>query len=102
MPPRLRHRPRLAYLQTGQRNLVLLRELQTAVDALDAAGVPSIVLKGGALADGLSQHALRPMADIDLLIRREHLDEALAVFGGAGFASTVSECAARRRRTKTR
>ena len=92
VPPRLRHRLRLAYLQTGQRNLVLLRELQTAVGALDAAGVPSIVLKGGALLPTVYRNiALRPMADIDLLIRREHLDEALAVLGGAGFASDRPE-----------
>ena len=92
VPARLRRDLRRAYLQTGRRNLVFMRELQTAVEALDGAGVPSIVLKGGALLPTVYRNlALRPMTDVDLLIRREHLGEVLVVLADAGFAGERPE-----------
>ena len=88
VPARLQSTLRQAYLQTGWRNLVVLRELAIAVAALEAAGVPSIVLKGAALLESVYRNiALRPLADVDLLVRREHLERALTVLTGCGFAT---------------
>ncbi len=92
VPPPLRRRLRRAYLQTGRRNVILMRELETAVRALHAGGVPSIVLKGGALLAMVYRNvALRPMTDVDLLVHREHVDTALAALAGAGFAADRPE-----------
>ena len=87
VPPQVRRRFRRAYLSNAQRNLILLRELEATVAALDAAGVPAIVLKGGALAKVVyGNMALRSLMDVDLLIRHEHLGDALRVLAQRGFA----------------
>lgn len=60
---------------------------------LESRGVPSLILKGTALAYGTYRHPhLRPRADIDLLVpenRREAARAALAAFGYA-FPNAVS------------
>jgi hypothetical protein len=87
VPIEVQRRFRHAYLGNAHRNLVLLHELEATVAALDAAGVPTIVLKGGALAEVVYRNlALRPLMDIDLLMRREHLSIALRTLGERGFA----------------
>ena len=91
-PVRLQRAVRRAYLQTARRNVALLRELATAVAALDVAGLPSIVLKGAALAESVYGNvALRPMVDVDLLVRREDLHAALTVLAGGGFTAATRE-----------
>ncbi len=66
-----------AYVATAARNAVLFRALKTVLEVLSAERTPVIVLKGAALAELVyPQRALRPMADIDLLIREEDLEGA--------------------------
>jgi hypothetical protein len=66
-----------AYVATAARNAVLFRALQGILEALTAAGIRVIVLKGAVLADTVyRERALRPMSDIDLLIGGEDLEEA--------------------------
>jgi hypothetical protein len=61
---------------TTAHNLRLFRKLELVLCRLDAGGVPIIVLKGAALAQEVYRNAgLRPMADLDLLVRGE--DEPL-------------------------
>jgi hypothetical protein len=75
-----------AYVATAARNAVLFRELQAVLEALSAERIPVIVLKGAALADTVyAERALRPMVDIDLLIREEDLEEAERRLGSIGF-----------------
>ncbi len=75
-----------AYVATAARNAVLFRELTTVLGALSAERIPVIVLKGAALADTVyAERALRPMADIDLLIREEDLEEAERRLGSIGY-----------------
>jgi hypothetical protein len=70
-----------AVLRHLQRHAVLRRLSQ----ALDAAGVPFVVLKGAALAHlAYPSPALRSMGDIDLWTLPEHLDAASAAVLGAG------------------
>ncbi len=66
-----------AYVATAARNAVLFGALKMVLEALSAGRTPVIVLKGAALAETVyPERALRPMADIDLLIREEDLEKA--------------------------
>jgi len=69
------------YLETLARNLYLFHECDTVLEKLAGKGIPVIPLKGAALARDLYPSiAVRPMFDIDLLVRREDLpavDEVL-------------------------
>src|SRR4029077_8591239 len=61
-----------AYLATAARNSLLFRALRDILEALRAADVPVIVLKGAVLAEtAYRERALRPMNDIDLLVREQ-------------------------------
>ena len=68
------------YLQTNSLNLAYYHELKQVRRMLEAAGVPSLVLKGAALLPLVyGQLGRRSFADIDLLIRPAHLERARAV-----------------------
>jgi hypothetical protein len=59
-----------------------------ALDALAAAGIASLVLKGSALADSVyPEPSLRHSHDVDLLVHRDDLARAAAALGAADFAS---------------
>jgi hypothetical protein len=74
------------------RNLVLLRELGTVLEALAAARIGVIVLKGAALIELVYRHvALRPMCDADLLVRQDDLPAAQRVIEGLGYAVARAE-----------
>jgi hypothetical protein len=68
------------------RNLVIDHHLSCALQALNNAGVPVIVLKGAALATtvypGIGH---RPMGDIDLLVHPQDRDRACAALEAAGY-----------------
>jgi len=90
----LRDRPgpgvaeRLRHLHTSAQTscLVLERELAHVVDLLEAHGVEPVVLKGPVSAhDGPLPPHLRDFGDLDLLIRTQHIDTAVAVLTGEGF-----------------
>jgi Uncharacterised nucleotidyltransferase len=62
------------YCATAIRNTLLYRELEALLRALRTLGAPVIALKGAALADTVYQdRALRPMSDVDLMVRKEQL-----------------------------
>jgi hypothetical protein len=86
VPEAARRRLKQAYLATAARNSVLFRQLKGILEAFHAAGIPVIVLKGALLADTVyRERALRPMNDIDLLIREEDLEEAEDRLGRLGY-----------------
>ncbi|RMF94397.1 MAG: lasso peptide biosynthesis B2 protein [Nitrospinota bacterium] len=65
------------YHQHAVQNLHMRKRLQEILSAFAKAGVPVVVLKGAALAEVVYPHiALRPMRDLDLLVRREDTGEA--------------------------
>ena len=87
VPRAARQRLQRAYLINAHHNVVLLHETEAVVADLERAGVPTIVLKGAALIQSVYGHiAMRPLMDVDLLIRREHLAAALGVVAAHGFA----------------
>jgi hypothetical protein len=65
------------YLANAARNALLFQVLGDALRALGALRKPVIVLKGALLAETVyPERALRPMNDIDLLVREEELENA--------------------------
>lgn len=75
-----------AYWANHFRNRLLLSELGLVADAAAGAGIGLIPLKGAILAvDYYPTPALRPMSDLDLLVRAEDLDGMGRLLGTLGY-----------------
>lgn len=69
-----------SYYKTAAYNAMLMRELQRVLHVFNNAGIEAIVLKGAALAQTVYENiALRPMGDVDLLVRRDYMKQAVQV-----------------------
>jgi hypothetical protein len=80
------------YQLTAAHNMLAEHDLKRMLGALNAAGVQVAVLKGTALLNMVYRDpALRPMVDIDLLIRFADRTAALEALGRAGYAPTEPE-----------
>jgi hypothetical protein len=77
MPDTTRSELSQSYYNTVAQNSLLIQELFQVLDVFSQAGIPVIVLKGGALVWFYEEIGLRPMRDLDLLIPREQVTEAL-------------------------
>jgi len=76
------------YLASAARNMGLLHELGKILRAFQAAGIPVIPLKGACLAERVyGDIALRPMADIDLLVRPDDLVQSVGMLRTLGYDS---------------
>ncbi|MGD2147174.1 MAG: nucleotidyltransferase family protein [Anaerolineae bacterium] len=76
----------LDYVRTARKNTLWFTGLEEALRLLAQQGVPVILLKGAALAEGLYGNlALRPMADIDLLVHERHVPLALESLSDLGY-----------------
>lgn len=64
---------------------LLKRGLDSALGALDAAGIDVLLLKGAAIATSTYRDGHRPMNDLDLLVRRDQADAAIAALTAAGW-----------------
>ena len=85
VPEGVVERLRGAYLHNAARNTLIYRELSRALNALRDRGVPVVVLKGAHLAEVVYGNvAVRPMADLDLLVREGDLDAADEALSRAG------------------
>ena len=77
--PQERIRLRGAYLDILGRNLTLFNRAKPLLQALNEAGLQTMLLKGSALASlYYPDNGVRPMADIDLLIRTHQTEEGIA------------------------
>ena len=82
---------REVYRDTWYRNQLALRDLAASFRALDAAGIPLMLLKGLALSHVYYRDlGLRPMDDVDLLVPVEHAPAAAAVLHGLGWRSRAA------------
>lgn len=80
-------RLRRQYLQVAADNTRRFAALEEALDALQAEGVPVILLKGAHLAPLVYDNiALRPMVDLDLLVRDGDAQRALETLSSLGYA----------------
>ena len=91
LPPSVKQNLRLIYYHNAGRNLFLFHKLKGVVGHLMAEGVPVILLKGAALAKTVYRNAsVRPMVDLDLLVRREDVSTALHVLTSLDYETIPS------------
>lgn len=94
LPEPARARLREAYTSTTLHNRLFLHELSRVLPLLNGHGVDVILLKGVALVAGLyGDPGLRPMADLDLLVRPAAAATAMAVLQAAGYCPIEDEVA---------
>lgn len=88
LPPLLHARLKQIMRETLARNLFLTNELCAIVEALDGHGIPSIPIRGPALAQQLyGDPFLRPAEDLDLLVHRHDLPAVAAILAQQGYRS---------------
>ena len=76
-----------AYFQSAGRSVVYRTELEKISSLFAQAGIDCLALKGAALAGTLyPDPATRPMSDLDLLLRPQHLRRALTLLRQAGYS----------------
>jgi len=74
------------YYLHGARNMILLDDLCSLLKALRPRRIDTIVLKGSCLAEMVyGDIALRPMQDIDILVRRRDLEDVEQVLINMGY-----------------
>jgi len=86
VPPSVEEEWRRLYYATALGNTRRLHELQDVMHRLSEQGVAAILLKGAALAETVYRNAaVRPMDDLDLLVRRSDVLTALSVLASLGY-----------------
>ena len=86
IPPEVAQELRRICLYSAERNMRRYHEFSRVLNALQKEGIPVIVLKGAALAEMIYENiALRPMADIDLLINSDYTWKADEILTRSGY-----------------
>ena len=86
VPERVLQRLRDGFLINGAKNALLFKDLAQVLRSLEQANIPVIVLKGAHLAASVHSHsAVRTMNDIDLLVGRNDLEQAVSRLGDLGY-----------------
>jgi len=76
---------------TSKRYLRIKELLQLVDDGARVAGIPFVALKGAALYElALYAAGERPMADLDLLVRAQHVERMAETLQSVGFAQSAS------------
>lgn len=92
VPARVMEGLRQAHLENSARNLGLYHKLGQVLEIVRRAGLPVIVLKGAHLADAVYRStALRPMADVDLLVKLADLGKLHDILTGQGYVCSKEE-----------
>ena len=91
VPPVVMQKLRNSYLQSAARNMKLYHELGKVMKMLRQDDIQVIALKGAHLAEVVYGNiALRPMGDVDLLVRTGDLGRAEEILLGMGYSP--AEC----------
>jgi hypothetical protein len=86
LPQEVERLGRQARVANTMRMLVAERQLREIREAFEKASIPFLILKGLPLAHELyPEPGLRPVGDLDLLVRRRFRDTALAVLASLGY-----------------
>jgi len=86
VPAEVLHRLQETYFLHAARNALILEDLREIIGILRLHDIDAIVLKGACLAETVYDDiALRPMHDIDILVREEYLWVVQVVLIGAGY-----------------
>jgi hypothetical protein len=92
LPPSIETRFQQIYYLNARRNTRLLAELNAILSGLTQEGVPALVFKGGALAETVYGNiALRPMADLDILISPGDIHMVPSILGDIGYHAYALE-----------
>lgn len=87
VPPDARLRLAAAYGRSALENQLIQRQLQELLVTFDEAAIPVVVLKGGILAFSVYEEpALRPMGDLDVLVRDADVAAATGALERLGYA----------------
>ena len=79
------------YRRTWYRNQIVFRWTGEALETLGAAGVETMLLKGAALSTLYYRDSgVRPMNDVDILVRAEHAAAALDVLEREGWTTVTA------------
>jgi Uncharacterised nucleotidyltransferase len=90
IPPEIYLSLECSYRRNQVSNIILREELRSALNLLNEAGIQAIVLKGAALSELVyGDIGLRPMSDVDLLVRRTDAEHAEALFINEGYRRAV-------------
>ena len=74
------------YVATWYSNQILLKRISGLLSRFAASGIPSILLKGAAMTIAYyKDYGVRPMGDVDVLVRREDAVRASVLLGESGF-----------------
>jgi hypothetical protein len=79
---------RVDYVASVLHGMLAERELAEVLEALAAADVPVLIVKGPALGAFYPHETLRPYGDLDLLVPKEQLDRAQEALHGLGYGGT--------------
>ena len=86
IPDEAMHRMRQGYVRAAVRNQAHFAAIAVLIERAAAAKLEVILLKGAALAQtAYRDPALRPFADVDLLVRAEEIDRAKELLFAAGY-----------------
>lgn len=79
------------YLETSWQNLSRIGRLLAVLRRFDHAGIPWVLLKGAALAlVYYRNYGMRPMADVDVLVRRADVRRAAGLLVGLGWTANCA------------
>ncbi len=94
LPESARNSLRARYSSTWMHNQEILKELESLTRLLDQADIPVVVLKGACFALTIYPDiGLRPMGDLDLLVPKAKLAEAVQLAKTLGYEDTFPEAA---------
>lgn len=92
LPPKVRQELQGLYLRHCHANQVRAETLAEILTTFEAAGIQALVLKGAALAHLIyPQPGLRPMSDVDLLIKKSDARQAQHLLNNLGFYGSIPD-----------
>ena len=92
LPDSARNSLRAMYSGTWMHNQKILKELEVLARLFDQADIPVVVLKGACFALTIYPDiGLRPMGDLDILVPKAKLAEAVKIAISLGYADTLPE-----------
>ncbi len=98
IPPHFQDRMRSLYYASAARKIRLYHQLGEVVKQFNDQGIPVILLKGAHLARYVYDNmALRPMVDIDLLVKKEDLGTVHHLFLEEGYSTSVENSIANKK-----
>ena len=79
---------KIAHRETFQKNRLLFQTIRQILEKFQAAEIPLILLKGAALSvQYYRSSAVRPMWDIDILVKRKDCQKAIEILAENGYRS---------------